>query len=117
AMVTNDNSHSSSGYHMMTGVPHVPPNSENAVSKAPNLAPHWGAVTKYVRQQEWRGIPPAITIPNRIANTGEVVWPGQTGGILGPQFDPWLLTCDPSQPGFQVPDLALPAEIPSLRFE
>ena len=44
AMVTNDNSHSSSGYQMMTGVPHVPLSAENAVSKAPNLAPHWGAV-------------------------------------------------------------------------
>ena len=43
AMVTNDNSHSSSGYQMMTGVPHVPLSAENAVAKAPNLAPHWGA--------------------------------------------------------------------------
>ncbi|MFM8289758.1 MAG: DUF1501 domain-containing protein, partial [Planctomycetaceae bacterium] len=43
AMVTNDNAHSSSGYQMMTGVPHVPLSQENAVSKAPNLAPHWGA--------------------------------------------------------------------------
>lgn len=117
AMVTNDNAHSSSGYHMMTGVPHVPPSAENAVSKAPNLAPHWGAATKYVRQNQWRGIPPSITIPNRIANTGEIVWPGQTGGILGPNYDPWLLTCDPSQSGFNVPDLTTPAEIPQLRFE
>jgi hypothetical protein len=117
AMVTNDNAHSSSGYHMMTGVPHTPPNSENVVSKAPNLAPHWGASLKYVRQDDWRGIPPAITIPHRIANTGEIVWPGQTGGILGSRFDPWLLTCDPSQPDFNVPNLTPPPEIPPLRFE
>jgi hypothetical protein len=117
AMVTNDNSHSSSGYHMMTGVPHIPPNSENAVSKVPNLAPHWGATTRYVRQTDWRGVPPAITIPTRIANTGEVVWPGQTGGVLGPRFDPWLLTCDPSLPQFNVPDLTPPADVPQQRFE
>jgi len=117
AMVTNDNAHSTSGYQMMTGVPHVPLNVENAVSKAPNLAPHWGAVMKYVRQHSQAAFPPAITLPNRIANTGEIVWPGQIGGFLGPRYDPWLLTCDPSEPNFTIPDLALPAELPALRFE
>lgn len=117
AMATNDNSHSSSGYQMMTGVPHVPLGIENAVSKAPNLAPHWGAVTNYVTQHHPRSLPSAITLPTRIANTGEIVWPGQIGGILGPKYDPWLLTCDPSEPDFKVPDLALPAELPALRFE
>lgn len=117
AMVTNDNAHSSSGYQMMTGVPHLPLNVENAVSKAPNLAPHWGAVAKYVKSREPFAFPPAVTLPNRIANTGEVVWPGQIGGLLGPRYDPWLLTCDPSEANFTVPDVALPAELSPLRFE
>ncbi|MBS0264844.1 MAG: DUF1501 domain-containing protein [Planctomycetes bacterium] len=117
AMVTNDNSHSSSGYQMMTGVPHIPLSAENAVSKAPNLSPHWGAVAKYVRQDAAAALPPAITLPNRIANVGEIVWPGQIGGVLGPKYDPWLLTCDPSKPDFTVPDIAFPAELPPLRFQ
>ncbi|MBI3866668.1 MAG: DUF1501 domain-containing protein [Planctomycetia bacterium] len=117
AMVTNDNAHSSSGYQMMTGMPHVPLSAENAISKAPNLAPHWGAVMKYVRQGDKSAFPPAVTLPNRIANVGEIAWPGQIGGVLGPKYDPWLLTCDPSQPNFTVPDIALPAELPALRFE
>ena len=117
AMVTNDNAHSSSGYQMMTGVPHVPLNVENAVSKAPNLAPHWGAVNKYLRQSRLPALPPSLTVPCRIANTGEIVWPGQIGGALGPQYDPWLLTCDPSSSTFTVPDLALPPELPSHRFQ
>jgi hypothetical protein len=117
AMVTNDNSHSSSGYQMMTGIPHIPLSAENAVSKAPNLAPHWGAVMKYLKQPGSNAFPAAITLPTRIANTGEIVWPGQIGGILGQQYDPWLLTCDPSEANFKVPDLALPAELPPLRFE
>lgn len=62
-------------------------------------------------------MPPSITIPNRIANTGEIVWPGQIGGVLGQTYDPWLITCDPSQQDFTVPDLALPAELPKLRFD
>lgn len=117
AMATNDNSHSSSGYQMMTGVPHVPLNVENAVSKAPNLAPHWGAITKYVKRGSPSSFPPAMTLPNRIANTGDIVWPGQIGGFLGPRYDPWLLTCDPSAAKFTIPDLALPPELPPLRFE
>lgn len=116
AMVTNDNAHSSSGYQMMTGVPHIPPNAESALSKAPNLAPHWGSIAKYVQPGQ-PAFPPAITLPTRIANTGEFVWPGQVGGFLGPRYDPWLLTCDPSEANFTVPDLAFPTELPPLRFE
>ena len=74
AMVTNDNAHSSSGYQMMTGIPHVPLSAENSTSKAPNLAPHWGAVLKYLKQGNGDAFPPAVTLPNRIANTGEIVW-------------------------------------------
>lgn len=118
AMVTNDNAHSSSGYQMMTGVPHVPLSQENAVSKAPNLAPHWGALAKYLkRRSAGAEFPPAVTLPNRIANVGEIVWPGQNGGVLGPQYDPWLLTCDPSKQGFRIPDLALPEELSTVRWE
>jgi hypothetical protein len=117
AMVTNDNAHSSSGYQMMTGVPHVPLSAENAVSKAPNLAPHWGAINRYLQQHRSQAFPAAITIPNRIANTGEIVWPGQIGGILGQNYDPWLITCDPSEAKFKIPDLSLPEELPAMRFE
>jgi hypothetical protein len=117
AMVTNDNAHSSSGYQMMTGVPHIPLNAESAVSKLPNLAPHWGAVAKFVKQQDHRALPTAVTLPNRIANMGVIPWPGQIAGVLGAKYDPWLLTCDPSQPQFKIPDLTLPAEVSELRFQ
>ena len=116
AMVTNDNAHSSSGYQMMTGVPHIPLNAESAISKPPNLAPHWGAMAKYVDQQ-FGALPQAVTLPNRIANMGVIPWPGQTAGVLGPQYDPWLLTCDPSGAEFKIPDLALPKEISERRLE
>ena len=116
AMVTNDNAHSSSGYQMMTGVPHIPLNAESAISKPPNLAPHWGAMAKYV-DQDLGALPQAVTLPNRIANMGVIPWPGQTGGVLGPQYDPWLLTCDPSQADFKIPDLALPKEISGRRLD
>lgn len=117
AVVTNDHSHSTSGYQMMTGVPHIPLNIENSVSQAPNLAPHWGALVKYLKRGQQPGFPPAMTIPNRIANAGEIVWPGQSAGVLGNQHDPWLLTCDPSSSRFKVPDLTLPEEVGRTRFD
>lgn len=116
AVVTRDQAHSSSGYQMLTGVPHQPLSQENVVSKAPNLSPGHGAIMRALRPDR-DGLPSAITIPKHIANDGEIVWPGQTAGVLGRQFDPWLITCDPAQPDFQIPDLSLPAEISGARFD
>ena len=113
-VVSRDNSHSSSGYQMLTGVPHVPLSRENATAKAPNLWPSLGAITRTLRPDRG-GLPAAITLPKHIANVGDIVWPGQDGGILGRQYDPWLLTCDPSDENFQIPDLALPDDVPSGR--
>ncbi|MEY3458777.1 MAG: hypothetical protein RL215_1934 [Planctomycetota bacterium] len=115
AVVTKDQAHSSSGYQMLTGVPHQPLSQENVVSKAPNLSPSHGAIMRSLRPDR-DGLPSAITLPRHIANDGEILWPGQTAGVLGRQFDPWLITCDPSQPDFQIPDLSLPAEITGTRF-
>lgn len=36
AVATDDNAHSSSGYQMLTGVPHIPMNRENSTPKFPN---------------------------------------------------------------------------------
>lgn len=115
AVESKDNSHSSSGYQMLTGVPHLPLSRENVTAKAPNLAPSWGAIVRTLRQDRG-GLPAAITLPRHIANVGEIVWPGQDAGYLGRQYDPWLLTCDPSAADFQVPNLSFPKEISSTRF-
>ena len=116
AVVSQDNSHSSSGYQMLTGVPHIPLSQESVVSKAPNLAPSLGAIVRQLRPDSGH-LPAAITLPKHIANVGEIVWPGQGGGILGHQYDPWLLTCDPSAVGFEIPELALRTETPAARFQ
>ena len=115
AMSTNDNAHSSSGYWMLTGYPHQPMNSENSKLGAPNDWPSFGAVIKHRRQGN--GLPPVVTLPEHIWNTGNIPWPGQDAGWLGRQADPWLLTCDPSAADFRVPQMHLPQEVPPLRLE
>jgi len=116
AVVSSDNSHSSSGYQMLTGVPHIPLSRENVVSKPPNVWPSLGAIVRTLREDRG-GLPAAITLPRYIANVGEILWPGQDAGILGRQFDPWLLICDPGDPDFEIPDLALPKDTSQIRFD
>lgn len=102
-MVTGDNSHASSGYQMLTGVPHIPLSRENAKPGKPNDQPAIGAIVQALREPKG-GLPAAISLPRRLANNGgQDPWPGTDGGILGHKFDPWLMECDPSEAGFRVP--------------
>jgi hypothetical protein len=116
AMSTRDNAHSSSGYWMLTGYPHQPTNAENATPGFPNDWPCVGAVVRYLRPDEGP-LPAAIRLPEEIWNTGRIVWPGQDGGFLGRRADPWLLTCDPNAPDFQVPELKLPDDLTDERLQ
>jgi hypothetical protein len=109
-MSSNDNAHSSSGYYMLTGRPHQPMNFENANPGAPNDFPSLGGVV--ARLKGWsHGLPPAVSLPHRIFNTDGSVWPGQDAGFLGRAADPWLFTCKPASPGFQIPEFNLPDEV------
>ena len=116
AVVTNDNAHSSSGYAMLTGIPHQPLNAESATAKSPNLHPSVDAVVRYLRPVR-NGLPGSVVLPEHIWNDGNFPWPGQDAGILGRKHDPWLIHCDPNSPTFNVPDLAFPDEISSARFD
>jgi len=115
AVVTGDNAHSSSGYQMLTGVPHQPLSRESAAPKPPNDWPSIGALVRAVHRNPG-GLPSAITVPEHIWNDGNFPWPGQDAGFLGRPSDPWLVHCDPSTGDIGVPALSLPKEVPPLRF-
>ncbi len=116
AMSTGDNSHSSSGYYMLTGRPHQPPGVENALPGAPNNWPSLAAIVKKMLPGNGT-LPPAIAYPDNIWNDGNIPWPGQDAGFLGRAADPWLIRCDPTERDFRVPELGLPDEVPSVRFD
>jgi hypothetical protein len=116
AMSTNDNAHSSSGYYMMTGYPHLPMNVENANPGAPNNWPFMGAVVQHLRKSNGT-LPGSVRLPNRIFNTDGSIWPGQDSGFLGRNAEPWLFTCQPASPSFRVPELSLAAETPAPRLD
>lgn len=114
AVVTNDNAHSTSGYQMLTGVPHQPMNRESALAKAPNLWPSTGAIVRHLKDDVGK-IPSAITLPEHIWNDGNFPWPGQDAGFLGRRCDPWLIKCDPSENTFEVPGMQSLEGVPGSR--
>ncbi|MBL6830831.1 MAG: DUF1501 domain-containing protein [Pirellulales bacterium] len=115
AMATDDNAHSSSGYWVLTGTPHAPKNQENALPGAPNDRPSLAAVVRHLHGDP-SGLPGAVRLPDEIWNTGRIVWPGQDAGWLGAHADPWLVSCEPQQPDFRVPDIALPVSMSPERL-
>ncbi|HEY5313893.1 MAG TPA: DUF1501 domain-containing protein [Pirellulales bacterium] len=115
-MVTGDNSHSTSGYQMLTGVPHIPLSRENSLPGKPNDSPSLNALVKVLRPTRG-GLPASIVLPRRLANfDGLYPWPGTDAGVLGRKFDPWLMECDPSAANFAAPGCALPADLSPPRF-
>ncbi|HEY1191470.1 MAG TPA: DUF1501 domain-containing protein [Gemmata sp.] len=115
AVVTNDNAHSSSGYQMLTGVPHQPLSQESAAPRAPNNAPSLGAIVRYLNPTAGP-LPAAVTLPEHIWNDGNFPWPGQDAGLLGHKHDPWLIHCDPADAAFRIGALAPPDEVPAARL-
>lgn len=50
------------------------------------------------------GLPSSIHMPVRMTNQG-MPFSGESAGMLGGKFDPWLITGDPNSTSFRVPDL------------
>ena len=115
AVSTGDNAHSSSGYAMLTGVPHNPLNAENVNPGPPNDSPTLGALVRRLRGDRG-GLPGAVRLPMHIFNTDSSVWPGQDAGFLGRSADPWLFRCEPASPAFGVPELTLAPDVPADRL-
>ena len=115
AVTTGDNAHSSSGYAVLTGVPHAPLNAENVNPGPPNDSPTLGAIVRRLRGDKG-GLPGAVRLPMHIFNTDNSVWPGQDAGFLGRSGDPWLFRCEPASPAFAVPEFSLPVEVPLDRL-
>ena len=109
AMSTDDNAHSSSAYYMLNGRPHAPKNFENAKPGSPNDFPSLGGMIMSTSRGRHLGqaLPPAVTLPQRVANTDGSVWPGQDGGFMGRTNDPWLVNFDARLPMPSVTELQL----------
>ena len=112
AMSTNDNTHSTSGYWMLTGFPY---RGTNAREIQPTDWPNLGSIVKMLNPSE--GIPFSFAwLPEPIVANPGVLISGQSGGFLGSHANPERFTCDPQAPGFTVKEFQLPDDISPLRL-
>ena len=85
------------------------------------ICPHCKARRWKPIARRWISLIPSATLvvlPRRLANfDGLYPWPGTDAGQLGSRYDPWLLACDPSEPGFTAPGCALAADLTPARFD
>lgn len=103
SVVTRDHAHSTSGYQMLTGMPHAPLSRENAPPGKPNDWPSMASIIGALCESRG-GLPASISLPVNLANNGGTdPWPGTGAGFLGKRFEPWFLEGDPSSGTFTVP--------------
>lgn len=103
----NDPAHLSSGHATLTG--HLAPVVRSDAEPPSNRdSPHLGSVVARLRPGAAE-LPPFVTLPWRChhpaAPGGHA--PGQDGGWLGKRYSPLLITGDPNQPNWRIPELSL----------
>lgn len=104
--------HNAGAYYALTGrEPLV--GSRLILGDEPDNFPPYGAVLQRLSPQG-PTLPPFVHLPDIMSNNGQDL-PGQRAGFLGPAFDPYVAG-DPSSPGYSVPGLALPADVPAQRL-
>jgi uncharacterized protein (DUF1501 family) len=60
--------------------------------------------------------PPYVITPFPHCDSKVYITPGQYGGCLGAQYDPFVLDADPNAPGFGVRDMTLDPSVTPARF-
>lgn len=111
SMYHNNNVHEFGTHLMLAGVDQVPPGARHFATRAD--WPAMGSIVSFARPTS-SGLPSAVILPTYLNNG--YGFSGQTGGIMGSRFDPWIVDRDPSQPGFRVPDLQPSAGITADRL-
>ena len=107
--------HSTSAYEMLTGHRHLQPGERRP--PGPDDFPHIGSVISRYRPTP-RPVPSFVSLPEHAYITGgSPDIPGQTGGFMGRQFDPFLIEGDLSDPEFRVPDVTLPRGVTPERLQ
>src|SRR5262245_44399447 len=111
-----DRAHTSSGYTMLTGVPHPTANVDPPAMAAtgPGEHPHLGALLSKVRRPG--SAPTFVALPEVIKDAAVNEFPGQTGGFLGKAFDPVLIEANAERTAFKLPGVFLPPDVTADRL-
>jgi hypothetical protein len=114
SMSTDDNTHDTSGYWVLTGTKYE---SGSAREIKSSDWPYFGSVVKMLKPSTRVPALSTVWIPDIMRLNDNVRPAGQTGGFLGAQWDPDRFVGDPSDPNYQVEGLGLQSGMSPLRLE
>ncbi len=114
SMSTDDNTHDTSGYWVLTGTKYE---SGSAREIKPTDWPYFGSVVKMLKPSTRVSALSTVWIPDIMRLNDNVRPAGQTAGFLGAQWDPDRFIGDPASDTYQVEGLGLQSDISPLRLE
>lgn len=104
--------HNSASYYALTG--HAPPVDDIRLKDSLDLFPAYGSVVDRLSPAR-DGMPTFVAYPYVIRDGA--ITPGQHASFLGKGHDPLLVTEDPNDPAFNLPELSLPSNLSLSRLE
>ena len=102
SMATDDNIHSSSGHWVLTGTKYQGPNARTI---QPTDWPFYGSQIKRYRPSDQMPALSTVMIPDVIRLNDSVTPAGQTGGLMGAQWNPERFVGDPSRDDYRIEGL------------
>ncbi len=99
SLFTNNNIHGGSGYWVLTGRQLISGDGENP---RPDDWPFMGSLVKLLKPSEKLPALTAVTLPEVFIGNGGNLEAGQFGGLMGSQWNPEFVTCNPANPQFQL---------------
>lgn len=108
----NMKNHNSAAYYALTG--HAPPLDDIRLRDSLDLFPAYGSVVDRLAPVSSE-MPSFVAFPH-VLRDGEIT-PGQHASFLGKSHDPFLITSDPNDSGFTLPELSLPTGVSADRLQ
>ena len=104
--------HNSAAYHALTG--YAPPVDDIRLKDSIELFPGYGSVVDRIAPNA-ETMPTFVALPT-VLRDGSIT-PGQHASFLGKRHDPLLITADPNDAGFKLPELSLPSNLSADRLQ
>lgn len=104
--------HNSASYYALTGA--APPVDDIRLRDSLERFPAYGSIVDRLAPND-NGMPTFVAYPH-VLHDGAVT-PGQHASFLGKGHDPLLITADPNQPDFRLPELSLPDNLTPERLD
>ena len=101
SLAHRENNHLVATHHVLTG--QMQPGAFFDKIASRDDYPNYAAGRAYFRGTP-EGTQVGVNLPTYLME-GQLLWPGQYAGFLGPKFDPMQITNDPNRPDFKVDNL------------